>query len=236
MPAVQDIALERDHYEKLFRRDGDHSFIAEGHARIHDQTVGRLPLGSSILDMGSATGLHSREFAHRGFRVSGVELSPTAVEICRKSFAESGLPGEFICGDVRSLPYPDRSFDAAFLSLVLHHFPDQDRVLAEAARVSRDYLFVFEPNAWNPQSFLLLNVLNPIFSPSFLTRNQRAVDPRRLRRVLEPLGFECQATTFLTLASTGKKPRVRRLIYAVQRILPRGIRHNKFVQVYRRRA
>ncbi len=234
MPTVQDITAERAHYEKLFQREGDHHFIASGYPWIHELTVGHLPPGSSVLDVGCATGIHAREFARRGLRVSGVELSPTAVEICRRSFAENGLEGEFHCGDVRALPYPDRSFDASFLCLVLHHFPDQERVLAEAARVSRKFLFVFEPNAWNPQSFLLLNVLNPLFSPSFLTENQRAVNPGRLRRVLRALGFECALTSYLTLASTERSEFLRKLVYGIQGFLPRAVRHNKFLQVYRR--
>ena len=47
-----------------------------------------------------------------GLDVAGIELSPTAVRICRKAFEESNLPGEFTCGDVRALPYGAASFDA----------------------------------------------------------------------------------------------------------------------------
>jgi ubiquinone/menaquinone biosynthesis C-methylase UbiE len=46
---------------------------------------------------------------------------------------------ELHVGDGRSLPYPDRSFDVAHASLVLHHFPAGDSIglLREMARVAR---------------------------------------------------------------------------------------------------
>jgi ubiquinone/menaquinone biosynthesis C-methylase UbiE len=40
-------------------------------------------------------------------------------------------------GDARSLPYPDASFDAAYLVAVLGEIPDQDAALRELARVLR---------------------------------------------------------------------------------------------------
>ena len=38
-------------------------------------------------------------------------------------------------GDARQLPYPDASFDAAYLTAVLGEIPDQDAALRELARV-----------------------------------------------------------------------------------------------------
>lgn len=38
-------------------------------------------------------------------------------------------------GDAQQLPYPDASFDAAFMTAVLGEIPDQDAALRELARV-----------------------------------------------------------------------------------------------------
>jgi ubiquinone/menaquinone biosynthesis C-methylase UbiE len=43
----------------------------------------------------------------------------------------------FTQGDASSLPFPDASFDAALLVLVLGEVPDQDRCIAEVTRVLR---------------------------------------------------------------------------------------------------
>lgn len=231
---TQNIVREKSHYENLYERDGDHSFIGSGYPLIHELTVSRLEPGDRILDVGCGSGQHSRRFAQAGLDVTGVELSENAVETGRRVFEELELDAEFICGDVRKLPRPDRHFDASFLSLILHHFLDFEPVLREAARVSGRYVFVFEPNAYNPQSFLLLNVVNPVFSPAFLTPNQRAVSPRRVASILESCGFRLKSTDYLTLASTAEGGGLRRLIHGSQRILPAALRHNKFVQVYER--
>ena len=234
MITEQDVRQERDHYETLYHRDGSHHFIAEGYEAIHEITVDLLTPGSRVLDIGCGSGQHSRIFAQKGFSVSGIEISETAVQECRAAFRALNLAGEFHCGDARRLPFCGRSFDASFMSLILHHFLDYAQVLREAARVSRRQVFVFEPNVWNPQSFLLLNVINPLFRPTFLTRNQRAVNPRHVGRILASCGFHHAGTHYLTVASTARQPALRRWLYSSQRVLPGCMRHNKFVQVYER--
>jgi demethylmenaquinone methyltransferase/2-methoxy-6-polyprenyl-1,4-benzoquinol methylase len=48
---------------------------------------------------------------------------------------EHGVPG--IRGDARSLPVPDATVDAVLLLDALHHMPDGEQVIADAARVLR---------------------------------------------------------------------------------------------------
>jgi SAM-dependent methyltransferase len=48
------------------------------------------------------------------------------------------IPGcENIGGDVRSLPFPDRSFDLVFCAEVLEHVPNVEQAAAEIVRVTR---------------------------------------------------------------------------------------------------
>lgn len=231
---TQDTVQERSHYEQLYERDGDHHFIAAGYELVHDLTVRRLPAGASILDVGCGTGQHARRFAQCGYAVTGVELAQAAVDTAHLAFQELGLEGEILCGDVRKLPFADRRFDAAFLSLILHHFRDFEGVLREAARVSARYLFVFEPNARNPQSYALLNVVNPLLRPKFLTPNQRAVNPTRVQQILDDCGFGLKSAHYMTVASTTKRRGLRQWVHAAQQFLPESVRHNKFVHIYER--
>lgn len=46
--------------------------------------------------------------------------------------------------DGRRFPFPDNSFDTVLFCFVLHHSEDQDRLLAEALRVSRKYVILLE--------------------------------------------------------------------------------------------
>jgi SAM-dependent methyltransferase len=86
--------------------------------------------------------------ARRGRRWSCVaidnrpEVLAAAVRI-RPVVAET--PGlELHVGDGRALPYPDRSFDVAHASLLLHHLPPDEAVtvLREMARVARQGVVV----------------------------------------------------------------------------------------------
>ncbi|MGE3164147.1 MAG: class I SAM-dependent methyltransferase [Planctomycetota bacterium] len=231
---TQDVTRERSHYERLYERDGDHHFIASGYERVHELTVKRLPPGATVIDVGCGTGQHARRFAQYGYEVTGVELAQTAVDTAHAAFERLGLRGDIRCGDVRHLPFADRHFDAAFLSLILHHFRDFELVLREAARVAASRVFVFEPNARNPQSYALLNVINPLLRPAFLTPNQRAVSPSRVQRILLDSGFRLTEAHYLTVASTTKRRGLRQWVHAAQQLLPESVRHNKFIQVYER--
>ena len=65
------------------------------------------------------------------------EVLATAVRVRPAVATTPGL--ELHIGDGRSLPYPDRSFDVAHASLVLHHLTpiEADGLLREMARVAR---------------------------------------------------------------------------------------------------
>ncbi len=65
------------------------------------------------------------------------EVLATAVRVRPAVATTPGL--ELHVGDGRSLPYPDRSFDVAHASLVLHHLTpiEADGLLREMARVAR---------------------------------------------------------------------------------------------------
>lgn len=80
-----------------------------------------------VLDLGGGTGRASQ--ALDGATV--VDASRGMLERAR----ERGLPT--VQGDVSRLPIRDGSADAAVVVDALHHFPDADRTLAEAARVLR---------------------------------------------------------------------------------------------------
>jgi ubiquinone/menaquinone biosynthesis C-methylase UbiE len=80
----------------------------------------------------------------------GCEVVPVDVE----DFNETELPLTMFDG--KRLPFPDDSFDAVLLIFVLHHAEDAHAVLAEARRVSRKSVIVFEDvtsNFWDRMMF-----------------------------------------------------------------------------------
>jgi 2-polyprenyl-3-methyl-5-hydroxy-6-metoxy-1,4-benzoquinol methylase len=63
-----------------------------------------------VLDLGCGAGRHSVYLAEQGFNVSGIDGSPSGVEIAQKRLKDENLKGDFKVGDVyERLPYQDDS-------------------------------------------------------------------------------------------------------------------------------
>lgn len=60
--------------------------------------------GMSVLDVGCGPGRHALEFARRGYRVTGIDISATFVDIARGSAANESLDVLFERHDARHLP------------------------------------------------------------------------------------------------------------------------------------
>ena len=79
----------------------------------------------------------------RGRRLSVVAVDSRAEVLAAAALATPGLPTadglELVVADGRTLPYPDRSFDVAHCSLVVHHLGPDEAValLREMGRVAR---------------------------------------------------------------------------------------------------
>jgi SAM-dependent methyltransferase len=89
--------------------------------------------GTALVDIGAGTGQFAAAFSD-WFDLSVLAVEPSAAmrdRIPRK-------PGiQVLEGDASSLPLPDESADAAWLSLVLHHIPDLEAAAHEIRRVLR---------------------------------------------------------------------------------------------------
>ena len=79
------------------------------------------------IDFGCGTGNYSLYLAGKGFDVTGVDVSPTAIEIAQKNAAKNGVKCAFIAADVLGdLEDLKGTFDFAYDWALLHHlFPEQ---------------------------------------------------------------------------------------------------------------
>jgi SAM-dependent methyltransferase len=93
----------------------------------------RLPANAAVLDIGCGDGSIAHAIGQRR-----PDLSITGVDVLVRP--ETRIP--VIGYDGSTLPFADRSFDAVVLVDVVHHADDPRRLLAEAARVSRDRVLI----------------------------------------------------------------------------------------------
>ena len=106
------------------------------------KTIIDLVKDGSVLDIGCGDGLLMEKLRDiKGLEVGGVDISSTAVDICK------GRGLECIKADItESLPFKDNSFDNVLLIDVLEHLFQPAEVLREANRISRKYIYISVPN------------------------------------------------------------------------------------------
>ena len=95
--------------------------------------------GERVLEIGPGTGyysLHVAEWISPGGRLDIFDLQPEMLDHTMRRASTAGASNIVATqGDARELPYPDATFDAAYLTLVLGEIPDQDAALRELTRI-----------------------------------------------------------------------------------------------------
>jgi SAM-dependent methyltransferase len=119
---------------------GEYDRIADGLTITTDQTlrVAKIRPGERVLDVATGTGITAIAARERGGKVTGVDLTPELLAVAQSKAKDEGFDDiDFREGDAEALPFGDASFDVV-LSTCGHMFaPDQPRVAAELARVTR---------------------------------------------------------------------------------------------------
>lgn len=93
--------------------------------------------GLRVLEIGCGLGTDGAQFAKAGADYTGVDLTEAAVDLARKRFAVSALPGRFKLADAENLEFENESFDLVYSHGVLHHTPNTARAVSEIWRVLR---------------------------------------------------------------------------------------------------
>ena len=97
-----------------------------------------LQPGMSLLDCGCGPGtitIGLADWVAHG-KVTGVDIDPKRVEQATATAESAGVANvAFQMGDIYQLPFPDASFDAAFMTYVLMHLKDRQSAVREVMRI-----------------------------------------------------------------------------------------------------
>jgi demethylmenaquinone methyltransferase/2-methoxy-6-polyprenyl-1,4-benzoquinol methylase len=179
-------ATDRDsqlgHFEDVDRRhyrwQTDGGYFSQTEREL--LAAAELPADGRLLEIGCGEG---GNLYHLGTRPGWVGLDFAHRKLVH---AHSEMPAlSFACGDAAALPFRDASFDAVLIRDVLHHVPQRQAVVAEAARVVAPggAVAVIEPNRNNPL----------IVAQAIAVKAERAVlrsTASRLRGELQAAGFD----------------------------------------------
>ena len=111
-------------------------------------------INQSILHLQCHFGLDTLSLARLGAKVTGVDFSEEAVKKARELADQSGLPADFVCCDVYSLPqHLQQQFDVVFTSYgTIGWLPDLNQwaqVIEHFLKPNGTFVFAeFHPVAW----------------------------------------------------------------------------------------
>jgi 2-polyprenyl-3-methyl-5-hydroxy-6-metoxy-1,4-benzoquinol methylase len=100
--------------------------------------------GGELLDVGAGTGFMLAAGARRGWRGTGIEPNPWAVQYAREKVGVEVRAGTF-----GAVPVEGRRYGAVTMMDLIEHLPRPDDAVAEAARITRPggHLAILTPHA-----------------------------------------------------------------------------------------
>ena len=135
--------------QKAWKGQGMEGWVARWYARTRrkdmedfrreaKRVAERLSSGSSVLEVAPGPGFFSIELAKLGdFRITGLDISETLVEIAKKNARDAGVNIDFRIGNASAMPFEESSFDFVYCSAAFKNFSEPVEALNEMHRVLR---------------------------------------------------------------------------------------------------
>ncbi len=162
----------KDYWESQGRTHDDSHWASWGDNWMIDlevETIGKyIKDGDHVLDIGCANGHATFKQArlHKLSSITGVDFATQMVAAAQKNKQKDNCRENisFLEGDIRSLPFPDNTFDVAYTTRVLINLPtweQQMKGIAECIRVVKATgTIVLSEGFWEP--LVLLNALRAL--------------------------------------------------------------------------
>jgi len=98
--------------------------------------INKFAIGKTALDIGTGKGWYAKHLADKGFSVTALDIE--------QQFDDARIPFHVASAD--SLPFRDKSFDTVLMFDVIEHIENEQKVLSELARVTKQRLIMSTPN------------------------------------------------------------------------------------------
>jgi ubiquinone/menaquinone biosynthesis C-methylase UbiE len=99
-------------------------------------TAQQIPLHSHVLEIAPGPGYFAIELAKLGdYKIAGLDISETFVEIARANAAKAGVQVDFRRGNASNMPFDDETFDFLLCRAAFKNFSEPKRALDEMHRV-----------------------------------------------------------------------------------------------------
>jgi ubiquinone/menaquinone biosynthesis C-methylase UbiE len=102
------------------------------------KVAARLHSGCDVLEVAPGPGYFAAWLAKLGdFRITGLDISETFVEIATEHAKKEGVKVDFRLGNASAMPFADESFDFVYCSAAFKNFTEPLKALDEMQRVLR---------------------------------------------------------------------------------------------------
>jgi ubiquinone/menaquinone biosynthesis C-methylase UbiE len=197
-PEVMDTPDEANHYDAMDNSAPNRAFV---------ERLVELKASGSMLDIGCGPGhipLLVCECLPEA-RVVGIDLSENMLRHARRRLAASpfGERIDYRLGNATALDFPDAAFDSVFSNTILHHLPDPESLLREAARLLRPGGTLLIRDLFRPESPERVAELVQEHAAQETATNRElfraslcaALSPEELRRTADAAGLELAELT-----------------------------------------
>lgn len=139
--------------QRAFKGLGMEGLTAKWYASLTRKSMGEfealanrvaetLPPGARVLEVAPGPGYFAIELAKLGakttaggYRIKGLDISRTFVEIATRNASEAGVAVDFRQGNASDMPFADNSFDFVLCRAAFKNFTEPLRALTEMHRV-----------------------------------------------------------------------------------------------------
>ncbi len=108
--------------------------------------------GKNLLEIGCGAGIDLVRFARGGAKVTGIDLSNTAIDLACKNIERSGHNADLRVMNGECMQFRDNMFDVVYAHGVLQYTADTEKMIAEIHRVLRPggeaILMVYNKYSW----------------------------------------------------------------------------------------
>jgi ubiquinone/menaquinone biosynthesis C-methylase UbiE len=145
---------------------------------VAQQIINTVAKGSAILEVAPGPGYLSIELARRGgYRLTGLDISHTFVEIAQQNAREAGVTIDFRQGDAAYMPFDDAQFDFVVCTAAFKNFTQPVQAIAEMYRILK------------PGGQVLINDLRRDASQAAINEHVDSMGLNSLNSLLTKLAF-----------------------------------------------
>lgn len=156
--------------------------------------------GKKVLDVGCGGGILAEALAHKGARVTGIDVAELSLKVAKLHLHESGLEVDYQLSTVEDFAQQNAAqFDIVTCLEMLEHVPDPESVVASASRLLKpDGLLCLSTLNRNPKSFALA-ILGAEYILRMLPRGtheyRKFIKPSELAATLRANGMQLRDIT-----------------------------------------